>query len=260
MILEVGGLICKNCHGNVKSDFKFCPFCGQRVVNDFRDQYEELSPPYVISPAHVWQEEEDTASAYYAGAPREQVPEFDGQARGPFKNSPPYESQEPSYQEADYEGRYQRPSYQNLEKELPRHQEPEYREQGYSTAEYEESAGVYDEPEAPYFVYHPQETGASFASGYEEAGKENYPPPLDEYAPPSRLNGKFGPDGFAAQQHGQGKKRKLGIGWKILIILLILVAGVGGAVFLFQMLMTPDPFANFNISSLFTRFLFHYYM
>lgn len=44
-------MLCKSCGGNVKSDFKYCPFCGERIISDFHDQFEELPPSFVIDAA-----------------------------------------------------------------------------------------------------------------------------------------------------------------------------------------------------------------
>ena len=30
-------MLCKKCGNNVKSDFKYCPYCGERIVSDFHD-------------------------------------------------------------------------------------------------------------------------------------------------------------------------------------------------------------------------------
>lgn len=40
-------MLCKKCGNNVKSDFKYCPYCGERIVSDFHDHYEELTPPFL---------------------------------------------------------------------------------------------------------------------------------------------------------------------------------------------------------------------
>lgn len=39
---------CKNCGQNVKSDYKYCPFCAARLVQEFQEHYEELSPPFTL--------------------------------------------------------------------------------------------------------------------------------------------------------------------------------------------------------------------
>ena len=41
-------MLCKKCGNNVKSDFKYCPYCGERIVSDFHDHYEELTPPFLV--------------------------------------------------------------------------------------------------------------------------------------------------------------------------------------------------------------------
>lgn len=41
-------MLCKKCGNNVKSDFKYCPYCGERIVSDYHDHYEELTPPFLV--------------------------------------------------------------------------------------------------------------------------------------------------------------------------------------------------------------------
>ena len=38
-------MVCKKCGRNVKGDFKFCPYCGERLVSDFHDHYNLLRSP-----------------------------------------------------------------------------------------------------------------------------------------------------------------------------------------------------------------------
>lgn len=54
---------CKNCGRDVKSDFKYCPYCANRLINDFEDHYGELNPPYVM-PDLADQTPEDAAFLY----------------------------------------------------------------------------------------------------------------------------------------------------------------------------------------------------
>lgn len=51
---------CKSCGNEVKSDYKFCPFCASRLTQDFQDHFEELEPPVLsLDP-----DQEDSAVLY----------------------------------------------------------------------------------------------------------------------------------------------------------------------------------------------------
>ena len=63
-------MVCKKCGRNVKGDFKFCPYCGERLVSDFHDHYSELDPPFLVQEP----DGPDTASDFYTYAPDEQEP------------------------------------------------------------------------------------------------------------------------------------------------------------------------------------------
>ena len=58
-------MVCKHCQKPIKSDFKFCPYCGERTVSDFQDHYEGLTPPPVMD------EGEPNPSDYYTFHTRE---------------------------------------------------------------------------------------------------------------------------------------------------------------------------------------------
>ena len=58
-------MVCKKCGRNVKGDFKFCPYCGERLVSDFHDHYSELDPPFLVQEP----DGPDTASDFYTYAP-----------------------------------------------------------------------------------------------------------------------------------------------------------------------------------------------
>ena len=62
-------MVCKHCKKPIKSDFKFCPYCGERTVNDFQDHYGELEPPPVL------ERQEQEPPAYYAFGSQEVRPE-----------------------------------------------------------------------------------------------------------------------------------------------------------------------------------------
>ena len=63
-------MLCKNCGNNVKSDFKYCPYCGERFLGDFQDHYGELTPPYVID------EQPDENADVYVSESEEVEPDF----------------------------------------------------------------------------------------------------------------------------------------------------------------------------------------
>ena len=39
---------CKNCGREVKSDYKYCPYCATRLIQAFGDHYAELEPDYTL--------------------------------------------------------------------------------------------------------------------------------------------------------------------------------------------------------------------
>ena len=49
-----------------------CPYCGERIVSDFHDHYEELTPPFLVREP----DEPDAAADWYAAAPGERAPDF----------------------------------------------------------------------------------------------------------------------------------------------------------------------------------------
>ncbi len=63
-------MLCKNCGNNVKSDFKYCPYCGERFLGDFQDHYGELAPPYVVD------EPPDEKADIYVSESEEVEPDF----------------------------------------------------------------------------------------------------------------------------------------------------------------------------------------
>ncbi|OUO67517.1 hypothetical protein B5F55_08480 [Anaerotruncus colihominis] len=85
-------MVCKKCGRNVKGDFKFCPYCGERLVSDFHDHYSELDPPFLVQEP----DGPDTASDFYTYAPDEQEPDF-----GAFDDYDTYEQEMPHGRAAD---------------------------------------------------------------------------------------------------------------------------------------------------------------
>ena len=85
-------MVCKKCGRNVKGDFKFCPYCGERLVSDFHDHYSELDPPFLVQEP----DGPDTASDFYTYAPDEQEPDF-----GAFDDYDAYEQEMPHGRAAD---------------------------------------------------------------------------------------------------------------------------------------------------------------
>lgn len=65
-------MVCKKCGKNVKGDFKFCPYCGERLVSDFHDHYSELDPPFLVREP----DGPDTAADFYTYGSDEQAPDF----------------------------------------------------------------------------------------------------------------------------------------------------------------------------------------
>lgn len=67
-------MVCKVCGNNIKSDYKYCPYCGERIINDFHDQFHGLTPPFIIQDIP---QEEDAAAQLYVCAPEEAELDFD---------------------------------------------------------------------------------------------------------------------------------------------------------------------------------------
>ena len=129
-------MVCKNCQNNVKSDFKYCPYCGARIISDFQDHYENLTPPPVL--ADEAEDAQDPAAAFYAAAQEESEPEFSPE------DDPEYYEGYPIYEyEPPHSGN--RPEEEKLEPP--------------AAPKAPESDGP-----APYFVYYPDEPVQPFAA------------------------------------------------------------------------------------------------
>ncbi|MEM1483626.1 hypothetical protein V6615_01985 [Oscillospiraceae bacterium PP1C4] len=174
-------MLCKKCENNIKSDFKYCPYCGERIVNDFHDQFHNLTPPFVI---HDVQEIDD-ASQLYASAPGEQAPDL------------------------------KLPSF---------------------------AASFHEEPkESPYFVYRPD-------------GDK----PKPENKPPA---GRATPHQSAQKQevsvHEEKQEKKgISLGFKLFLIVLLLLLAFVITVGAYQLLSAPEPFLNFDLSAMFASVYF----
>lgn len=121
-------MVCKKCGNSIKSDFKYCPYCGERMISDFHDQFQDLTPPFVI---HDIQEDEE---ALY-GEPPEELPVFEealpGYDRGQDFSEPALGPEGYGYPPP----RFVRPQELDFDE-----QEPDY-------------GGLDD---SPYIVYHPE--------------------------------------------------------------------------------------------------------
>ena len=63
---------CKHCGNEVKSDYKFCPFCASRLMQDFEGHFEDLEPLVLSEDPAQWeilyeesQETEQPSSAIF---------------------------------------------------------------------------------------------------------------------------------------------------------------------------------------------------
>ncbi len=213
-------MVCRKCGSNVKTDFKFCPYCGERVVSDFHGQYEEME---LDLDAHT--PSEPSAESYYAPRAGEQVPDF-SQPSQPLTLHPEdeikdeqepllYYSEQPQQglleQEEDDsklpENAYPQQSYSEQPEddfpELPADPYPQqsYQEQReddfpelpadpYPQQSYQEQRED-DFPELPADPY-PQQS-------YQEQPKDNFPePPADAY--PSQADQEQPEDGYSPQE------------------------------------------------------------
>lgn len=158
-------MICKYCNSNIKSDFRYCPNCGERIVSAFADQYEDLQPPYVISPTepieHTLDDIRLPGDVQYTGY----TPD-DASAQGaPLAGDTSAKEDKPGYtQEPKASSEYR----EGFEQGAPDNQPPSYSAPDFSPEaepQYEEIP-VYKEPaenqtvyyaqeQKPYFVYNP---------------------------------------------------------------------------------------------------------
>lgn len=46
---------CKHCGNEVKSDYKFCPFCASRLIQDFEGHFEDLEPLVLSEDPVQWE-------------------------------------------------------------------------------------------------------------------------------------------------------------------------------------------------------------
>ena len=72
---------CKHCGNEVKSDYKFCPFCASRLMQDFEGHFEDLEPLVLSEDPAQWeilyeesQETEPPSSAIF-GSQEYSVPQ-----------------------------------------------------------------------------------------------------------------------------------------------------------------------------------------
>lgn len=75
-------MICKKCGFEVKSDFKFCPHCGERMVSGFQEEDTSLTPPFVID---------------VTARPVENIPEAEFEVVDPFEEEAENPAQEQPY-------------------------------------------------------------------------------------------------------------------------------------------------------------------
>ncbi|MCI8650251.1 MAG: hypothetical protein HFG20_09060 [Anaerotruncus sp.] len=171
-------MVCRKCGSNVKTDFKFCPYCGERVVSDFHGQYEEME---LDLDAHT--PSEPSAESYYAPRAGEQVPDF-SQPSQPLTLHPEDEikdEQEPLlyYSEQPQQGLLEQ---EEDDSKLP---ENAYPQQSYSEQPED------DFPELPADPY-PQQS-------YQEQREDDFPElPADAY--PSQADQEQPEDGYSPQE------------------------------------------------------------
>lgn len=230
-------MLCKKCGNNVKSDFKYCPYCGERIVSDFHDHYEELTPPFLVREP----DEPDGAAAWYASAPGELAPDF---------SPPPGDAPGgPSFAPGDFlpEDREDDLAPPDFHVYLPEEPVPGGdggplfdADEPPENWRYAAPAGFepVDDPagpsEAPYFVYRP-EPAARIPAPAGEA------PP----APSARETPRW---------RAEKPKEGPGIVIRLLIIVGVLIAAGAASWFGYRLLGGgPAPFQNTDFSAMFAR-------
>ena len=232
-------MLCKKCGNNVKSDFKYCPYCGERIVSDFHDHYEELTPPFLVREP----DEPDAAADWYAAAPGERAPDF--------ALPPTAAPEEPplapgAFPQEDLEDDLAPPHFRVSLPEEPApggYGGPLFGADGPpASGRYAAPAGFepVDDPagpsEAPYFVYRPEP--AARIPGTEPAGETPSAPPAREIPRRGADKPKAGP----------------GIVVKLLIIVGVLIAAGAASWFGYRLLGGgPAPFRNTDFSAMFAR-------
>lgn len=208
-------MLCKKCGNNVKSDFKYCPYCGERIVSDFHDHYEELTPPFLVR-------EPDRARTLR----RTGTPQRRGSGAPDFALPPTAAPEEPplapgAFPQEDLEDDLAPPHFRVSLPEEPApggYGGPLFGADGPpASGRYAAPAGFepVDDPagpsEAPYFVYRP-EPAARFP-GTDPAGETPSAPPAREIPRRGADQAEGGPGhrGQAADHRGGADRRGSGV-------------------------------------------------
>lgn len=203
-------MFCTECGKPIKSGYKFCPYCGARMDQDLMD------PP-----------ELDVFSTQSEDKPPEDPPielesEFDF-----FSDIPPLQDCDEDLPDVQNLLDQQEPSATALPEDSETLEPPPnftFEEETFESAEDEAQ-------DAPYFVYHPKEEPNHTAVDLQKKPVEN------EYHPG---NLKKRPAAMLAPI----LTRSPSLGFKVLLIILIVSAALAASVVGYQFLFTKEPFAD----------------
>ncbi len=107
---------CKHCGNEVKSDYKFCPFCASRLIQDFEGHFEDLEPLVLSEDPAQWEIlYEESPEAEQPSSAISQLKEYVSQPSQPQQEFKTEENPEPHLAKRPYQ--IYRPATQPLEKE-----------------------------------------------------------------------------------------------------------------------------------------------
>lgn len=257
---------CKSCGKEVKSDFKYCPYCSQRLMQAFEDHYGELTPPLILD------QEEDPASILYGNELSEEIyilPEDRD-----IKQEAPYTQQEiaaPVNQEQPY---------YIYHPEIPSDPSPE----GYAPEEDDDP--LFDGLEAEPFIDPadpPESLLEQWQDGEEEDLQADLPyeeqendcismeeeelPPFEELEPDREpavmddgrvssaryvsMKPEVGAEHTPAVPDEENGTAAPGLAFKILLILFLVLFASLLSFVVYRFFCMPDPLKNFSFASLF---------
>lgn len=200
-------MFCTECGKPVKNDYKFCPHCGAPRDEDLMERPEEETFPQV---SETWVPEEPSAD--HADSAEDLYSED-----APAQNSADEEPSEPEVESRDWAAsRFEESEEDDLDPPL--------------SFSYEEEPPVHRPAQnAPYFVYHPDSDKHKVRAGSREKPDR---PNLDVEEPAKKSPAAFLPE----------VSRGPSLGFKVLLIFLVVVLALAASAFGYQYLFAPKPF------------------